>query len=72
VRPLDQRLAFVAEVGRLKGVERQTVLAGLGRAENSAEHSWHLALLTVARTVGVLVAFVALLYGLHLLGFGPH
>jgi len=27
--------------------------------------------LTVAKTVGVLVAFAALLYGLHLLGFGP-
>ncbi len=25
----------------------------------------------IARTVGVLIAFVALLYGLHLLGFGP-
>ena len=28
-------------------------------------------LLAVARTVGVLIAFAALLYGLHLLGFGP-
>jgi hypothetical protein len=28
-------------------------------------------LLMIARTVGVLIAFAALLYGLHLLGFGP-
>jgi hypothetical protein len=28
-------------------------------------------LISFARTVGVLVAFAALLYGLHLLGFGP-
>lgn len=28
-------------------------------------------LLTTAKTVGVVVAFAALLYGLHLLGFGP-
>jgi len=27
--------------------------------------------LTVAKTVGIIVAFAALLYGLHLLGFGP-
>jgi putative hydrolase of HD superfamily len=45
---LDQQLAFVAEIGKLKGVLRQTRLAGLGRAENSAEHSWHLALAVLA------------------------
>jgi hypothetical protein len=27
--------------------------------------------LQIVRTVGVLIAFAALLYGLHLLGFGP-
>ncbi|HEX9624718.1 MAG TPA: hypothetical protein VF979_10100 [Streptosporangiaceae bacterium] len=27
--------------------------------------------LQIARTVGILIAFAALLYGLHLLGFGP-
>ncbi len=29
-------------------------------------------LLSILRTVGILVAFAALLYGLHLLGFGPN
>jgi hypothetical protein len=28
-------------------------------------------LMTIAKTVGILVAFAALLYGLHLLGMGP-
>src|SRR5262249_50073893 len=40
---------FVAEIGRLKGVVRQTMLAGSGlnRPENSAEHSWHLAMMAL-------------------------
>jgi 5'-deoxynucleotidase YfbR-like HD superfamily hydrolase len=44
---LDQQMRFVAEVGGLKGVLRQTVLARLGRRENSAEHSWHLAMMAI-------------------------
>lgn len=45
---LAQQMRFVAEIGRLKGVTRQTMLAGLSRRENSAEHSWHLALMALA------------------------
>jgi putative hydrolases of HD superfamily len=45
---LDQQIGFVAEIGRLKGVLRQTMLAGPGRRENSAEHSWHLAVMALA------------------------
>jgi putative hydrolases of HD superfamily len=45
---LDQQLRFAAEAGLLKGVLRQTMLAGLARRENSAEHSWHLALMAIA------------------------
>jgi putative hydrolase of HD superfamily len=44
---LDAQLRFVTEAGRLKGVLRQTMLAGLGRRENSAEHSWHIALMAL-------------------------
>jgi putative hydrolases of HD superfamily len=46
---LEQQMRFVAEIGRLKGVLRQTVLAGSGlnRPENSAEHSWHLAMMAL-------------------------
>jgi putative hydrolases of HD superfamily len=44
---LDQQMRFIAEIGRLKGVLRQTMLADAGRRENSAEHSWHLAVMAV-------------------------
>jgi putative hydrolases of HD superfamily len=45
---LDQQLRFVTEIGRLKGVLRQTMLTDPGRRENSAEHSWHLAVAALA------------------------
>jgi putative hydrolases of HD superfamily len=45
---LEEQMRFIAEVGSLKGVLRQTMLAGTGRRENSAEHSWHLALMAMA------------------------
>jgi putative hydrolase of HD superfamily len=45
---LDQQIRFVGEAGQLKGVLRQTMVAGLSRRENSAEHSWHLAMMAMA------------------------
>jgi putative hydrolase of HD superfamily len=45
---LDQQIRFVGEIDKLKGVLRQTMLAGPGRRENSAEHSWHLAVMALA------------------------
>lgn len=45
---LNDQMAFVSEVGKLKSVLRQTVLAEIGRAENSAEHSWHLAVMALS------------------------
>jgi putative hydrolases of HD superfamily len=45
---LDQQMRFVNDVGLLKGVLRQTVLSGLDRRENSAEHSWHIAVMALA------------------------
>ncbi len=45
---LDRQLQFAAEAGRLKGVLRQTVLTDPARRENSAEHSWHLAVMALA------------------------
>jgi putative hydrolases of HD superfamily len=44
---LDQQMRFVTEIDQLKGVLRQTMLPGPGRRENSAEHSWHLAVMAV-------------------------
>lgn len=41
---LQARLAFLAEADRLKSVHRATTLVDGSRPENSAEHSWHLAL----------------------------
>lgn len=41
---LDQQMAFLTEVDRLKSVMRATTLCDGSRYENSAEHSWHIAL----------------------------
>ncbi len=41
---LEQQLAFLIEADALKGVERQSRIVTGRRRENSAEHSWHLAL----------------------------
>src|SRR5438105_1246618 len=46
-RLLDQ-VAFLVEADRLKTVSRRTPLTDLSRLENSAEHSWHLALAAIA------------------------
>ena len=44
---LDQQLRFIAEIDRLKAVIRQTMLTAPARRENSAEHSWHLAMMAM-------------------------
>lgn len=41
---LDQQFAFLDEADRLKSVLRATTLNDASRRENSAEHSWHIAL----------------------------
>ena len=41
---LDAQMAFLVEADRLKSVTRSNVLLDLSRPENSAEHSWHVAL----------------------------
>jgi putative hydrolase of HD superfamily len=45
---LEQQIRFVKEADLLKGVLRQTMLAAPHRRENSAEHSWHLAIMAMA------------------------
>ncbi len=47
MRPLDSQLRFLLEADRLKGVLRQSQLIDGSRRENSAEHSWHLALMSL-------------------------
>jgi len=44
---LDEQMRFVTEAGRLKAVLRQTRLTEPARRENSAEHSWHLAVMAL-------------------------
>ena len=44
---LTRQLAFLIEIDRLKTVLRQTSLCDGSRRENSAEHSWHLAMMAV-------------------------
>lgn len=41
---LDRQIAFLVEADKLKNTLRATTLCDGSRAENSAEHSWHLAL----------------------------
>jgi len=45
---LAERLRFILEIDKLKSVLRQTMLADDSRRENSAEHSWHLAMTAMA------------------------
>ena len=45
--PLDSQLRFVLEADRLKSVLRRSTLNDGSRRENSAEHSWHLALMAL-------------------------
>lgn len=43
---LEKQLAFITEIDRLKAVQRQTMVKpDNNRRENSAEHSWHIALM---------------------------
>jgi putative hydrolase of HD superfamily len=45
---LDQFVEFLIEADKLKKILRRTLLADASRRENSAEHSWHLALSAMA------------------------
>jgi putative hydrolase of HD superfamily len=47
---LEQQLAFIKELDRLKGILRQSLLMDASRRENSAEHSWHLASMAILLT----------------------
>lgn len=47
---LGQQLQFIIEIDALKQVLRQTSIMGGSRRENSAEHSWHLAVMALTLT----------------------
>lgn len=44
---LSQQIQFILEIDRLKQILRQTLLTDSSRQENSAEHSWHLAMMAL-------------------------
>lgn len=44
---LTQQIQFILEIDRLKQILRQTLLTDGSRRENSAEHSWHLAMMAM-------------------------
>lgn len=44
---LTQQIQFIIEIDKLKLILRQTLLTDGSRRENSAEHSWHLALMAI-------------------------
>jgi putative hydrolase of HD superfamily len=46
--PMQQVVGFVLELDKLKGVLRRTRPLGLDRYENSAEHSWQIAMFALA------------------------
>ncbi|WP_375505592.1 HD family hydrolase [uncultured Nostoc sp.] len=45
INRLTQQIQFIIEIDQLKQVMRQTLLTNGSRRENSAEHSWHLAVM---------------------------
>lgn len=44
---LERQIAFILEVDRLKSILRRSYLPNETRRENSAEHSWHLAVMAL-------------------------
>lgn len=44
---LCRQIEFLVEIDKLKSIARQTLLADGSRQEDSAEHSWHLAVLAM-------------------------
>lgn len=44
---LTQQIQFIIEIDKLKNILRQTHLTDNSRQENSAEHSWHIAIMAI-------------------------
>ena len=44
---LDQQLKFTAEIDKMTGILRRTMLVDGSRRENDAEHSWHIAVMAL-------------------------
>ena len=44
---LEQQIAFIVEIDKVKNIFRQTYLSDANRKENDAEHSWHIAIMAI-------------------------
>jgi putative hydrolase of HD superfamily len=44
---LQKQIEFIVEIDKLKQILRQTITTNKVRQENSAEHSWHIALMAI-------------------------
>jgi putative hydrolases of HD superfamily len=42
---IQQQIQFLLEIDKLKQIQRRSYITGGSRRENSAEHSWHLAMM---------------------------
>ncbi len=47
INRLTQQIQFIIEIDKLKQILRQTLLTDSSRRENSAEHSWHIAIMAI-------------------------
>jgi len=47
LKRLSRQIEFLVEIDRLKNIIRQNLLVDGSKQENSAEHSWHLAVLAI-------------------------
>jgi putative hydrolase of HD superfamily len=43
----EKQIQFILEIDKLKTILRRTYLLNVDRAENTAEHSWHLAIMAI-------------------------
>ena len=69
---LTRRFQFLNEADRLKSVTRANVLMDLSRAENSAEHSWHVALFAMVFGASDRAIAMILLHDLVEIDCGDH
>lgn len=47
IERLQKQIDFIVEIDKLKHIFRQTLLMDKSRNENSAEHSWHIAVMAI-------------------------
>jgi len=43
----EKQIGFILEIDKLKTISRRTYLLNADRSENTAEHSWHLAMMAI-------------------------